>query len=155
LLNSKNQHGIHSPFVYQWVTQCLYADPKLEKTKATGVVLKSIAHFGHRSVRSGGNKEILEKIQQNFPNTNFEVTPIDLLVIEKADWRYLENLMEQDILHNDSMILIVNIHTNREQEKLWNVLAKKEQFTVSADLFYCGVLFLRKEQKKEHFNIRI
>jgi len=53
------------------------------------------------------------------------------------------------------MVLIDAIYSNREKNKLWLELTQLPEITVSMDLFYCGVLFIRKEQEKENFTIRI
>ncbi|MCP4978415.1 MAG: hypothetical protein GY931_19895 [Maribacter sp.] len=63
--------------------------------------------------------------------------------------------MKAESYHNNSMILIKNIHQNQENSNLWELLKDNEKVTVSIDMFHCGVLFFRKEQTKEHFRIRI
>lgn len=41
LLNSKNQHGIHSPFVYKLITECFYDKTKYEAYKEISSLKKS------------------------------------------------------------------------------------------------------------------
>jgi hypothetical protein len=36
----------------------------------------------------------------------------------------------------------------------WEEIIKMTEFSVSIDLFHLGILFVRKEQKKEHFIIK-
>jgi hypothetical protein len=47
------------------------------------------------------------------------------------------------------------IHNTKSNSATWEALTQNEAVTVSVDLFYCGALFFRKEQVKEHFKIRI
>ena len=140
--------------MYQWVTECLYAPPKLGEGKILGVALKSIAYFNYGSIHPENGEEV-EKIKQRFPNVEFGKTPYDLVLMDRPDKTYIENLSKKGQLHNNSIIIIKDIHSNSALEKRWNSLVKSKQLTISVDLFYCGVLFLRKEQEKEHFNIRI
>ena len=58
-------------------------------------------------------------------------------------------------IHNNSVLLFENIHSNKESEKVWNSYKKHEKVTVTIDTFLWGFVFFRKEQEKEHFIIRI
>lgn len=42
LLRSSNQHGVHSPFVYELVTKCFYKKTEIEKTLKFNSVRKSL-----------------------------------------------------------------------------------------------------------------
>ncbi len=41
------------------------------------------------------------------------------------------------------------------KDEAWEQLKAHPMVRVTMDLFYCGVVFIRKEQAKEHFKIRI
>jgi hypothetical protein len=56
--------------------------------------------------------------------------------------------------HNNSIMIISNIHKSQEMEKAWNQIIKHKDVKVSVDLFYTGIMFFRKEQVKENFIIR-
>ena len=58
-------------------------------------------------------------------------------------------------IHNDSVILFENIHSDKESEKIWNHIKNNKKVTVTIDTFFWGFVFFRKEQEKEHFIIRI
>ena len=58
-------------------------------------------------------------------------------------------------LSNDSMLLLDGIHKNRQNFEKWMQLKELKHVRVTIDLFYCGLVFFRKEQEKEHFKIRI
>lgn len=57
-------------------------------------------------------------------------------------------------IKNTTMVCIHGIHKDRKANSQWNTIKELEEITVSIDLFYCGILFFRKEQVKEHFKIR-
>jgi hypothetical protein len=54
---------------------------------------------------------------------------------------------------NDTCIFIENIHQTKANEKIWKRLHQQETITCSIETFNLGLLFIRKEQKKEHFII--
>ncbi len=99
--------------------------------------------------------EIKRILQDIHPKLKFESDTIDLLFDPALDQTKLEQLISEKILHNGSMILIDGIHSNPQKEKCWQDLVQLPKVTVSIDMFHCGALFIRKEQVKEHFTIRI
>ncbi|NJB72370.1 hypothetical protein GGR42_002861 [Saonia flava] len=144
LFTSSDQHGVHSPFVYQYTTQCLYSKQKKSKNKTENVFLKSIDYFNFKTIKTDNKGLILTQ-------DHYSQIPYDLVHLSepKNAEIYLKNI------HNDSMLLLKNIHKSIENEKIWRQIKNNKQVTVTLDLFYCGVIFFRKEQTKEHFKIRI
>lgn len=59
-------------------------------------------------------------------------------------------------LSAQSTILIFDdIHWSKEMEAAWNEIKQHSAVTLTIDLFFIGIVFLRTEQKtKEHFTIR-
>ncbi len=159
LLKSTNEHGVHSPFVFSYLTECLYAKPKLSKVKRENVLLKSIPYFGYQNFLVVGNPQLKERIKLQMPNAKFhapnpETAPVDLVYFRAPDQVGLEGLIQHKKLHNDSMLLVDSIHKTAKNVSEWNRMTSLACITVSMDLFYCGLLFVRREQEKEHFSIR-
>ena len=119
-----------------------------------GVALKSIGYFGFQNLLVQPSEES-EKIKQKFPEVSFGKAPYDFALLDHVDESLIFQMVENEELHNNSMILIKNIHLDGKQESHWKSLIANQCITVSVDHFYCGVIFLRKEQEKEHFSIRI
>ena len=67
--------------------------------------------------------------------------------------RYFECLLQKT---NDHSILIFDdIHWSTEMEQAWGEIKKHAAVTLTIDLFFIGLVFVRKGQKeKEHFIIR-
>lgn len=157
LFTATNQYGIHSPFVYHYLTNCLYirSSPKVSKT--IGVLIKSISYFKATTIAlETEDCNLHQRISQEFPYISFEGIPFDILYVSSNQYQILEDeVLLASRIHNDSMVLIENIHGSKERNERWNTLQKSTLVTVSIDLFCCGALFFRKEQEKQHFKIRI
>jgi len=154
LAKSTNQHGVHSPFVFKYVTQCLYSKKRLHKNKSINVLLKTISYFNFDGV-SVNNKSIRELVKQNFPEVQFDKNTVDLLFINEMSASSFEKILSEGKLHNDSLILIDSIYANRQNLAQWHQLIALPEITVSIDMYYCGLISIRREQVKEHFRIRI
>ncbi len=150
LFTSTNQHGVHSPFVYAYVTKCLYLKSVFKGSKTKQVFLKSKAYFKHGKVQCFPDDF---KPQDLTPRYS---PPFDLVFFAiEAQHEVIDFVLEKKNIMNHSMILVEGIYTSKESQRLWKTLKKMPQITVTIDLFYCGALFFRKEQVKEHFKIRI
>ncbi len=90
-----------------------------------------------------------------FPNVHFETEPSDIIYTDLLDTARFEELLSKGKLHNDSMVLMEGIHQNEKKMEDWKTLIASPKITVSIDMFHCGAIFIRKEQVKEHFTIRI
>jgi len=155
IFKSTNEHGVHSPFVFNYVTQCLYSKKKLHNNKGINALLKSISYFNIKNVESIELQDINELIQKQFPAIQFDKSPFDLIVVDNLEVSTLENQISEGKLHNDSMIWINSIYSNKETLAQWEATINSPLISVSINMYHCGVLFIRKEQVKEHFTIRI
>ena len=154
LLTATNEHGVHSPFVYAYVTKCLYAKSKYKASKCEKVALKSIIYFKMKGLKIMSSDSRIEKmILKNFGLKTSDSPPHDFIYSDNP----LTNLItiHKEQIQNNSMLLVAHIHNNKSNSATWEALKQNEAVTVSVDLFYCGALFFRKEQVKEHFKIRI
>ncbi|MFD2101096.1 hypothetical protein [Flagellimonas iocasae] len=154
-MKSTNEHGVHSPFVFNFVTQCLYSKQKLHSNKSINVLLKSIGHFKFRYVEIDNIPEVANLVKTAYPAASFDNPMVDLFYTDSMDISKFIALLSEGKLHNDSMILVEGIHRNKQQQKNWENLITSPNITVSIDMFHCGAIFIREEQVKEHFIIRI
>lgn len=147
LLKATNQHGVHSPFIYNYVTKCLYKKEKLHRNKSYNVVLKSIAYFNIKTAFI-----TLEELKKNI-TTNLNYTN------NSVDFGYLNypNLDKFTAInyHNNTMVFIDNIYSSKQTKETWEQIKLLNNVTVTVDVFYGAAVFFRKEQAKEHFKIRL
>jgi predicted O-methyltransferase YrrM len=57
--------------------------------------------------------------------------------------------------HNNSLIIFDDIYWSKEMTAAWMEIIASELVTVSIDTYQWGFVFFRKEQKKQHFCIRL
>ncbi len=119
------------------------------------VLLKSISYFNVKSIGLNANSEALrEQISSKYPNMKFDLVPCDLIFLDVQEKESQELRLFGEI-HNDTIVLVNNIYKSKSLSIYWEAIKAHEKVTVTLDLFYCGVIFFRKEQAKEHFKIRI
>ncbi len=86
-----------------------------------------------------------------------EVKTVDLVFIDGNHRRiptldYFE--LVKKYAHNDTVFIFDDIHWSLEMEEAWKTIVKDPDVHVSLDVFHFGLVFLRKEQVKEHFVLR-
>ncbi|MDG2193881.1 MAG: hypothetical protein P8K77_03305 [Polaribacter sp.] len=175
LLKSTNQHGVHSPFVYDLTTQCFYAKtPKSTATsgKKLALLLRLEAYLQPNSmleVTSASKTNLLAPLFDNKKNkiTTLNNSSLDTnSTLKEVDFVFFNSNKTQEIIdtcfdsflkiaHNNTVFVFNNIHTNMEMEKAWSTIKKHPKITVTIDTYQLGLVFFRKEQEKEHFIIRV
>ncbi|WP_396638378.1 hypothetical protein [Maribacter sp. R77961] len=154
LLSATNQHGVHSPFIYQFVTKGLYRKGTKNYSKTENVLFKCIAYFNYTQIDLvNDSNELKIKLNTIFQGLNYNNIPFDLIYADITS-KPFKSIATQNI-HNSSMLLLESIYKNKQQTKRWEAIKKLEKVTVTVDLYYCGIVFFRREQAKEHFKIRI
>lgn len=153
ILTSKNEHGVHSPFVFDFVTKGLYVKKyDLEK-------INTYTEFQKLSKKK---KKILSKIVHYFKMSSiyFDKKTSIKTLDKKHKVLYINNINEllnfdYSKLNSSFFIIINDIYNNKETHQLWKEIIQKKEITVTIDLYFFGLIFFRKEQAKEHFKIRV
>lgn len=157
LFASTNQHGVHSPFIYKYITQCLYAKPHYKTSKTTNVVLKSIGYFkATHLLITPDDPRLKSRVLEEYQSVGFTSPTFDIIYVDgKEPKEITTSLLGNNDIHNDTVVLINAIHKNKNANAAWKSLKSIKEVIVTLDLFYCGAVFFRKEQAKQHFKIRI
>lgn len=58
-------------------------------------------------------------------------------------------------IHNDSVIIFDDINWSKDMTECWTEIISHPQVSISIDTFKWGIIFFRKEQRKEHFVVRV
>ncbi len=134
-----------------------HADAKLYTLEGA----PAIARIARQNFRDLGlrNVEILEgDFSKTMPELFSRIHQVDLAFVDgnhrKAPTlEYFEALLEYATPY--SILIFDDIHWSREMEEAWAEIKAHESVTLTIDLFFIGIVFLRKEFKqKQHFIVR-
>ena len=245
LLRSTNQHGVHSPFVFDLITQCFYdkavypeylilkkhRNNLLKNTKTIevkdfgagsrvfkgntrkvsaiaknagitgkrqqllfrlaryfksdtvlelgtslglGTIALSLGNASTKVITVEGCPQTSEKAQELFNqfelhnitlrNETFEVffgsdsQNYDLVYVDgnhnkEHTLQYFKFILAS--IHDKSILIFDDIYWSQEMTEAWQEIKEHPKVTVSVDTFQWGLICFRKEQEKEHFNIRL
>jgi predicted O-methyltransferase YrrM len=175
LWNSKNEHGVHSPFVFDLVTKCFYDKTKYPEysllknnPKRARLLFRIIRYFKPKTILEIGNptelntnifsSEIIsfEEFQKNklFNNDKtFDFIYFNQNESQKTTLAYFELLLPT--ITNNAVWIINDIHKSTENENTWDIIKKHPKVKVTIDTFHFGMVFFRAEQEKEDFVIRV
>ena len=151
-LTATNKYGVHSPFVFQLVTEVIQTKKIYynRSKKHIALISRLLSHFKPKSIVEIGSYNLFKKsmiYHQDFPKINRDL--IDFIYVQKATKETLNNALKY--MHNDSVLVINNIHQANEE---WKFLQNHSKVNVSINLFCFGLIFLREQQKEQHFTIR-
>ena len=180
--NSKG-HGVHSPFVYQFIRQSLNGTSSLNeivnsspavqntlqaivaassiklKPKIKLLIARLLQSLNPLTVSVTGDKNQIQANTSTNENVIHEsVESINFAFIgsgqDAATMLQAENKLI-DRMHPNAWVILDQIHADADMETAWNTLKKHSNIRLSIDLFTIGILFCRTEQKEqEHFIIR-
>ncbi|MDD3743437.1 MAG: class I SAM-dependent methyltransferase [Lentimicrobiaceae bacterium] len=93
------------------------------------------------------------------------VLPIALLELEQLDYAFIDGnhnysstlayfeLLKQKA-RNGAVFVFHDIHWSPGMERAWEVIKSSEEVTITIDLFFMGLVFLKKELTPQHFILR-
>jgi predicted O-methyltransferase YrrM len=118
---------------------------------------RNIALTNFKSLNIQNTQSVLGNFDQQLPLLLEHIENIDLAFLDgnhrkNPTLNYLNLILPK--LKNGSCVIVDDIYWSREMTEAWEEIVKMPEFTVSIDLFHLGILFIRKEQKKEHFIIK-
>ena len=86
-----------------------------------------------------------------------ELKTIDLAFIDGNHLEVPTITYFKECLHyanNDTLFIFDDIHWSQGMENAWENIKKHPKTTVTIDLFFVGIVFIKSELSKEHFTIR-
>jgi len=86
-----------------------------------------------------------------------EIKTIDLAFIdgnhqEKPTIEYFEKCLKYS--NNDTIFIFDDIHWSDGMENAWNYIKSHSKTTLTVDLFFVGIVFIKSELSKENFTIK-
>jgi hypothetical protein len=163
---------LHSPFVFGLYNQCIkrkstqplpenitsHSFPYFRK-RADEVLLKYVLQYQPKKIYLSGHA-----IQSDFADAlhNLNISFDKTLPFHDCDMIYFERVPDVakiqsclSHLNNDSVIMIRSMYDSKRHTDTWNAIKKMPEITVTIDLFFAGMIFIRKEQRKQDFKLRL
>lgn len=135
-----------------------FANPKaniisLEGCEATSKVAAEQFSF----FKLDAIEQVIGEFSETLP-TQIERQSYDLIYFDgnhskQATLDYFKTALKAK--HNESVFIFDDIHWSKEMSEAWNEIKNHADITVSIDTYQWGIVFFRKEQRKEHFIIRM
>lgn len=123
--------------------------------------VKELCDIAQSNFEQLGIAEGIELIQADFDEKLEEVLgglqKLDLVYMDgnhryEPTVRYFKQVLPK--LHNDSWLIMDDIHWSDEMENAWEEIRNHPSVKVDIDLYRFGILLFRKEMSREHFHIR-
>jgi hypothetical protein len=152
--HAKTRHGIHSPFVYDFVESLIYkkqAPPPAAADLCCRnelLLTKIVHHYNCKTIGCFTNEtEIANAIPKQY----------DLIWLNTdmaENWNPLFTRISP-LLHADSIIAIPDIHKTEKHSAAWKMLYGDARVKLSMDLYRTGLLFFKGDFKqKQHFILK-
>lgn len=180
LWKSTTNHGVHSPFVYNFITKCFYYKEMRLKSKgqykANPVGNKASARLLYQILYCFRLEKFLVLGDNTAPVTEMlriagevnsmriwffsTLAPIpngvDCGYISHNDKDGIIDSFEQFLphIHNNTVCIIYNINSSTPMTEAWQLIKEHPKVTVTIDTYHLGLVFFRREQAKQHFTIR-
>lgn len=154
LWKSTNQHGVHSPFVFQYITKGVYFYKKkyAQQPKSLQWLLSTLDYFQPKSIYCAtlyGRSSLISwqvVMQNNCKDAQFIICHLH----KSADFSIIEECIDQ--LRTDQLLgICVENYSTCFVEKIKN----NPKITVVVDFFYGILISKRTEQHKQNFYIRL
>jgi predicted O-methyltransferase YrrM len=102
-------------------------------------------------------KLVTGQFDQVLPDLLNKIPQLDLAFIDgnhqkEPTIRYFEHCLAKSV--NDTILVFDDIHWSEGMEAAWKTIQQHPSVTLTVDLFFMGLVFLKKELTKQHFIIR-
>lgn len=81
-----------------------------------------------------------------------DLTFLDGNHTEKATIKYFEECLKHS--HNNTIFIFDDIHWSKGMENAWNYVKQHKKTTLTVNLFFIGIVFVKKELSKENFTLK-
>lgn len=157
LWKSTNQHGVHSPFVYDLVTRAFYRKHPLPEHRTMENLQpfnnlppryrKAVNHSLHHLFQDGA--PIPVTVTETSPLSP-ETHPVVFLDLTKKHSPFSQEAI-LGMMDDNSVLLVKKTGSH----PLWESLRECNDINLTIDCFRVGFIFKRPQQAKENFTIRL
>ena len=141
LFQSSNQHGVHSPFVFNYLTKAIYRPHRNTRNRKRYFIDQSISYFKPKNIVDIRHSDTLD-IKATFDMLIFLPNQLDLV---------LNNELIEDFKNDTVGIIDCRKSSKDDYLKIY----QHPKTTVVLHFYWYIVFFARKEQQKELFFLRL
>jgi hypothetical protein len=177
LIKSKNEHSLHSPFLFDFYTKVVLDKSSksdfdsFEKfiKKSSDFITKTskrrlrVAQFIFRLIRYFDYNIIVnlnDSTSLNSTNSEKNILEkvqnkehIDLVIFDESNYNFFELILSK--IHENSCFVFDSIYNSDKTKAEWKTIKDHPAVMISIDFFWIGVVFFRKKQPKQHFVLRL
>lgn len=126
----------------------------IEGCKQTALVAQDqFLHFKINNIKLI-NSNFSEALNvKDINDLTFDLIYIDGNHEKEATLRYFNQILSS--VTNDSIMIFDDIHWSKGMTEAWETIKQNKRVTVTIDTFFWGLVSFRKEQKKQHFTVRV
>ena len=148
LLKSTNQHGVHSPFVYDYITRGLYRSSNLNvKPKSLLWQIKSINYF-NKDTYFLNNTPNISEIKSTILESSLHAKIIS------ATYNHQQQSSIKQCIENLNATQILLLTLPLYPKKFLEELRADDSITLVIDCYFGCLISKRTEQMKQNFYIR-
>lgn len=153
---SSSRHGIHSPFIYQFLDQGLYRKDLGRLPSQKRLLLAAADYFKPgRVCTSNPESGLAGWLGKTRPSLFCDETPYDFYLFDTPEKNLSVVLGQPELWHNNSVVFVGNIRSNRAAYLRWQDATRILPVRVILETYPAGLLFFRRQQARQHFKIRI
>jgi|SRR5690606_6576165 len=141
LFQSSNQHGVHSPFVFNFLTKSIYRPYRNTRKRKKYFIDQSISYFKP--------KNIVDFRHTTPSDIN---TTLDMLIFRPNQ---LDTVLQNDLIDCFTNDTVGIIDCRKSSKNDYEKLCQHPKTTVVLHFYWYIVFFIRKEQQKELFFLRL
>ena len=147
-IKSSNQHGLHSPFVYNYLTKGLYETKQISKNKQLNWILKTINYFKPDFVYVFDSlKPELVKLECVIFDS---ISNADLIFIKDYSLDKVNAIVDE--LKSEQLLFICN---SEYDANFQNELRQNDKIVLVVDFYVGSLISKRTEQLKQNFFLRL
>lgn len=121
-----------------------------EKTAEVAKELFKASHLNNIQLVVGNFNKTLPAVLKN---KQFDLIYFDGNHQKAATLQYFKLCLE--IANNNAIFIFDDINWSQEMQQAWEEIKNHPKVIITINTFFWGIVLFRKEQKKQHFNIKV
>lgn len=118
--------------------------------------IASLAARSFSALKLDNISQYVGHFDQKLPQLIRQLPAVDMVFMDgnhqaEATLNYFEQCLT--IAKNGTFFVLDDIHWSKDMEYAWHTIQQHQNVSVTIDLYRCGLVFLRKEQVKQHFKL--